>query len=150
MGETAEAVNRDYGLISVRTKNLSQKTMDDECPFDGELPAERAVARAPKVMPQSQSELDRIISAPLSSLGFKDFLQLKCGRDRFSTMKLAELKTSVPRSDCVIVSSDFPDDPKAEATCLRWMLRGLPVDKAVRKVKTDAEVAAKARPKLRR
>ncbi len=128
----------------------SSKIMAEKCPFEGELPAERAVARAPKAVPQKHSELDRIISAPLPSLGFKDFLQLKCGRDRFSTLKLAELKTSVPHSDCVIASSEFPDDPKAVATCLRWMLRGLPLNKVIRKVRTDAEVAAKARSKPRR
>jgi ribonuclease HI len=100
---------------------------------------------APKSVVQSQADLDRIIAAPMEILSFKDFLHLKSGRDQFSTMKVADLRTSVSRSDCVTASSQFADDPKAEATCLRWILRGLPADKAIRKTQVDAEVAAKAR-----
>lgn len=124
--------------------------MNDECPFEGELPTNPPLARVPKPIPPSQSELDRIISSPMESLSFKDFLQLKSGRDQFSAVKLADLKTAVSHSDCDSVSCEFAGDPKAEATCLRWIMRGLPVEKAIRKVKTDAEIAAKARSNLRR
>jgi ribonuclease HI len=120
--------------------------MDDECPFDGEI----SQARPPKPVIQSESEIERIENTPMESLSFKDFLQLKSGRDRFSKMKLADLKTAVSHSDCQSVSSVFADDPKAEATCLRWILRGLTAEKAIRKIKTDAEVASKARPNSRR
>jgi len=119
--------------------------MDDDCPFDGELP----VARPPKPVIQSQSEIERIANTPIESLSFKEFLQLKSGRDQFSKMTLADLKTAVPHSDCDSVSREFAGDPKAEATCLRWVLRGLPAEKAIRKVKTDAEIAARARSTLR-
>lgn len=120
--------------------------MDDECPFDGEIP----VARAARPVIHAQPEIERIANTPIESLGFRDFLQLKSGRDQFSKIKLADLKTAVSHSDCQTVSSEFADDPKAEATCLRWILRGLTATKAIRKIKTDAEIAAKARSNSRR
>ena len=83
----------------------------------------------------------------MESLGFKDFVQLKCGRDEFSRMKLSDLQMAVSHPDCLAVTADFPDDPKAEASCLRWILRGLPADKAIRKIRTDLEVTAKVRSK---
>ena len=56
-----------------------------------------------------------------------------------------DLKTAVSHPDCLLVAADFPDDPKAEASCLRWILRGLSADKAIRKIRTDLEVTAKVR-----
>lgn len=47
------------------------------------------------------------------------------------------------RSECAIVDAAFETDAQ-RASCLRWVLRGLPLDKAIRKVETDAEIAANA------
>jgi hypothetical protein len=121
--------------------------MNDECPFDGEISTAAKPAARPPAIPQSQSDLDLIIVAPMESLSFKDFVQLKCGRDEFSRMKLIDLQTSVSHPDCLAVAAEFPDDPKAEASCLRWILRGMPADKAIRKIRTDLEVTAKVRSK---
>ena len=70
--------------------------MNDECPFDGEFPiAAKPAPRPPAVPLQLQSDLDRIIIAPMASLSFNDFIRLKCGRDEFSRMRLTDLKTAV-------------------------------------------------------
>ena len=120
--------------------------MKDECPFDGEIPTSAKPAPRPPAIPlQLQSDLDRIIIAPMDSLSFKDFIRLKCGRDEFSRMKLINLKTAVSHPNCLAVAAEFPDDSKAEASCLRWILRGLPAEKAIRKIRTDLEVTAKVR-----
>jgi ribonuclease HI len=125
--------------------------MNDDCPFDGEIPTTAKPAPRPPTIPlQSQSDLDRIIVAPMESLSFKDFIRLKCGRDEFSRMKLVDLKSAVSHPDSLAVAADCPDDPKAEASCLRWILWGLPAEKAVRKIRTDLEVTAKVRLKGKR
>lgn len=122
--------------------------MNDDCPFDGEIPTAVKIAPRPPVIPlQSLSELDRIIVAPMETLSFKDFIQLKCGRDEFSRLKLADLKTAVSHPDCLAVVAEISDDSKAEASCLRWVLRGLPAEKAIRKIRTDLEVTSKVRSK---
>jgi hypothetical protein len=45
--------------------------------------------------------------------------------------------------DHAAVDGVFEKDAQ-KAACLRWVLRGLPLDKAIRKVETDAEIAANA------
>jgi hypothetical protein len=125
--------------------------MNDDCPFDGEIPtAAKPVPRPPAIPLQSQSELDRIIVTPMESLSFKDFVRLKCGRDEFTRTKLTDLKTAVSHPDCLAAAAEFPDESKAEASCLRWILRGLPAEKAIRKIRTDLAVTAKVRLKGKR
>ena len=120
--------------------------MIHECPFDGEIPSPaKSAPRQPAPPAQSQSDLDRIIVTSMESLSFKDFIRLKCGRDEFSQMKLTDLKSAVSHPDSLAVAAEFPDDSKAEASCLRWILRGLPAEKAIRKIRTDLEVTAKVR-----
>jgi len=80
---------------------------------------------------------------------FKDYAALRSGRDRFSGMKLPELEASVgdqARSD---VRSKMAFVPEGErdteiAKALRWLLRGLPIDMAVRKVAVDREISSSA------
>src|SRR5579862_7593228 len=94
----------------------------DECPFDGEIP----VARQPQPVIHSQTEIERIANTPMGSLTFKDFKDLKCGRDQFSKMKLNELEAAIDRLEVPSLTVEFQEDSKAKASCTRWMLRGLP------------------------
>ncbi len=88
--------------------------------------------------------IQEIVATPMSNLSFRDFASLKVGgRDRFTPLKLAELQTLVSDSD--IVDAALDHDESAVASCLRWMLRGLPIEKAIRKVRTDLEIAQQAR-----
>lgn len=88
----------------------------------------------------STTTLQRIIETPMDGLRFRDFLRLNVGgRDEFSRIRLPQLKEMVP--DHGEVEATFEDD-RSIASCLRWMLRGLPLDKALRKVSTDLEIAA--------
>ena len=88
--------------------------------------------------------IQEIVAAPMSELRFRHFASLKVGgRDRFTPLRLAELRRLV--TDSQIVDAALDHDESAVASCLRWVLRGLPIDKAIRKVRTDLEIAEQAR-----
>jgi hypothetical protein len=72
---------------------------------------------------------------------FKDYAALRAGRDEFSKMKINELYSLVDSYTIQIMKKENFDD-KAYAMVLRWVLRGLPIRMAIRKVKTDAEIAS--------
>ena len=77
--------------------------------------------------------IQEIVATPMSKLRFRDFANLKVGgRDRFTPLRLAELRLLV--TDRHILDAALDHDETAVASCLRWMLRGLPIEKAVRKV----------------
>lgn len=88
--------------------------------------------------------IQEIVATPMSELRFRDFANLKVGgRDRFTPLRLADLRTLVPES--YVVDAALDQDERAVASCLRWILRGLPLEKALRKVRTDLEIAEQAR-----
>lgn len=71
---------------------------------------------------------------------FRHFLRLKSGRDKYSKMKASQLLelVTVP----VITPFDKEEDV---AKVLRWVLRGLTPELAIRKVKVDLEVSGHAK-----
>lgn len=91
--------------------------------------------------------LQHVIDTPMEELSFEDFVNLKSGYDEYSTLRYRDLVCMV--LDSADVDSVLRND-KLLASCLRWMLRGLPMEKAIRKVQTDAEVAKNARKAQRR
>jgi len=116
----------------------------DDCPFDGVVPFSRPKQHVATPKPKSESTLDRIVSTPGKSLRFGDFAKLKSGRDSFSGMKLPQLQDAVSVMDQRSIAEAFPQVESAQASCLRWMLRGLDCQKAIRKVQTDLEISEKA------
>lgn len=84
--------------------------------------------------------IDHVIQTPMNSLRFRDFVTLKSGRDCWSAMRLNALRELVAIDDVRQVTDEWADDEREQAKCLRWIVRGLPLDKAIRKVRTDAEV----------
>ena len=119
-------------------------TETDDCPFDGVAPSAHPKPRASVPTPKSEFELDRIISMPYESLSFGDFAKLKSGRDSFSGLKLSQLQDGVSGMDRQTVVAAFPQNEASQASCLRWMLRGLDCRKAIRKVQVDLEISEKA------
>jgi hypothetical protein len=117
---------------------------DDDCPFDGVVPVSRPKQHLATPKSQSESALDRICNTPGKSLSFGDFAKLKSGRDSFSGMKLPQLQDAVSVMDQRSIVEAFPQVESAQASCLRWVLRGLDCDKAIRKVQTDLEISEKA------
>jgi hypothetical protein len=117
--------------------------MTDDCPFDGEVPT-GAPRRRPTPKLKDESVLDRVVGTACESLSFGDFAKLKSGRDSYSGMKIAQLQDAVSMMDHSSIVETFPQNESAQASCLRWMMRGLDCQKAIRKVKTDLEISQRA------
>ena len=64
--------------------------------------------------------------------------QLKSGRDKFSRLKLEQLEKLVSVDDLSLAQRDFANVKLLES-CLRWRLRGLQINRAIRKVLRDEE-----------
>lgn len=74
------------------------------------------------------------------NLKFKDFANLKTfGRDSFSNKKKENLLSYVSKDALQSIEEHFEDE-KQIVTCLRWIGRGLILQHAIRKVKTDLEI----------
>ena len=77
--------------------------------------------------------------------GFKDFAALRTGgADAFSKMNAASVQEQAGAQVVGLISAALAD-PKAQAVALRWVLRGLGVQRAIRKVGVDAEIATRSR-----
>ncbi|NJK51011.1 ribonuclease HI family protein [Candidatus Gracilibacteria bacterium] len=88
--------------------------------------------------------------ATLNSQGegarFKAWLQLKSGNDCFSKLRGEKLIAQVPESVREAIESALTEKELSEGLlekCYRWYLRGLKAAYAVKKIRVDAEVAAK-------
>ena len=75
---------------------------------------------------------------------FKDFLDLKSGRDEFTSKKLVALEALVPLVVRDAMRSQLQPDEEDDflARVYRWYLRGLPVVQALRKVRVSTEIAS--------
>ena len=87
-----------------------------------------------------KNDLIEIISTPMEQLRFRDFMGLRSGWDEFSRMKLPELRR-LAYSDEIESAIEGNAD---RASAYRWVLRGLPLDKAIRKVRTALEIRINA------
>ncbi len=87
--------------------------------------------------------VDYIAVTPMDQLRFKDFAKLRSGRDQFSAMRITALQGAVSFADREQIELAFAE-PCDQSKAYRWILRGLPLDKAIRKVRTDQEITANA------
>jgi hypothetical protein len=83
--------------------------------------------------------LDKLRSLPLEKLRREDFAAVKSGRDEFSAMRKAKLVEAVATQDYETICTPLEKE-KYQLSALRWMLRGLSVEKAIRKVEVDREI----------
>lgn len=108
-------------------------------------PADRkfiANVNSMSVSPQLKLRINELNTDP--SPGFKSFAQLKTGgMDSFSRKRLAELQKEAGEKVSSIVQKEFPKNLTHQASALRWMLRGLSTDLAIRKVQVDIEISKK-------
>ena len=74
---------------------------------------------------------------------FSDFAHLRSGRDSWSACKLPGLQVQAGQ-DISQKLSCYHLDEADQAAALRWFLRGLTLELAVRKVRTDLEIREKA------
>lgn len=76
---------------------------------------------------------------------FRYYLNLRSGRDDFSKLRLPQLEQMVSANDRATVADHFSNCPTYQATCLRWIVRGLAVGDAIRKVEVGRTVGRMAR-----
>jgi hypothetical protein len=88
------------------------------------------------------SDLNRM---PMEALRFRDFAKLKSGYVAYSRLKPDKVREEVGPEVRAEVEREFPNDQKSQTSVIRWYLRGLDFEKALRKVKTDLEIAENAR-----
>lgn len=83
--------------------------------------------------------IEKINNTQSSKLRFKDFANLKTfGKDKVSSMKRPVLEEKLDKNIIQKVNTEFTEEP--DILCaMRWCVRGLSVDNAIRKVKTDLE-----------
>lgn len=71
---------------------------------------------------------------------FKDYANLKSGRDKYSRLKYDTLKSLISANDLNVLKESFYDDASV-ASAIRWCLRGLPLKIAIHKLKIDKEIS---------
>lgn len=78
--------------------------------------------------------------------GFKDFTRLVVGgADSFSGRQLTNLVTYAGPAAVLAVRAAFPDNEQRQAAALRWCLRGLAIELAIRKGQIDAQLAERTK-----
>ena len=74
---------------------------------------------------------------------FKEWEQLKSGRDKFSSLRGDRLIDAVPMEVAEAITKALTEDEQdLLEKCLRWYLRGVKPIYAIKKSRVDAEIAA--------
>jgi ribonuclease HI len=145
-------VARIPGGVTFRWERRDRNTAADALAGDGQStlppPAQRTYARTTQLATAPISAATRIAISTLNehpAPGFKDFARLTVGgTDAFSSLKLPILIVQAGSDTITAVQAAFPDDPVRQAAALRWCLRGLAVELAIRKGQVDAILASQA------
>lgn len=120
--------------------------------FGGELPDGTRKSSLPPI-PKVQAEAtesggvlnqvaELLRKAQQGQARFADFARLRSGRDQWSSCKLSELREKAGEATAQALGG-YRLEPEQEAVALRWVQRGLPLELAVRKVRTDQEIREK-------
>lgn len=111
----------------------------------GLKPISLAIATTLPVCPPAPELASQIAQLKQQGLGakFKTFLNLKVpgSRDRFTSMQFETLKQQLPVDVYSALDGATGTDLQLLSKAMRWYLRGLPVELALRKVQVDAEVS---------
>ena len=96
------------------------------------------------VNPNTKRQIKSINSTPIGKLKFKDFMNLKTdGIDGFSKMKKEKIEQLLTKEDSERIDRELEKE-RIRLSAKRWVARGLEVEKAIRKIKTDEEVRMNA------
>ena len=77
-----------------------------------------------------------------------ELIALRSGRDQYSNITLPELKLLKPAESAELIL--LLEDPSEQAAAIRWLLRGLDVERAVAKVILDRTMTTAIRDKRRK
>jgi len=93
-----------------------------------------------RINPICRKGIDEINRMKNTQLRFKHFANLKTGGvDGFSRLKFETLHKMIPQRIIDQIKTEEMDESMT-LNCLRWIARGLRPQRAIRKVKTDAEI----------
>ncbi|KAA1261596.1 hypothetical protein LF1_41470 [Rubripirellula obstinata] len=87
--------------------------------------------------------IDRINATPMPAIRFAMLAKLKSGFDELSRTGIDSLRERLSIADLNAIDDTFPEDQDRKSA-VRWRLRGLDIDRTIRKVKTDAEIGRNA------
>lgn len=75
---------------------------------------------------------------------FNDLVRLRCGRDRYSLMKLSELKAALVGDSSIEILEAKIHNTSSLQRALRWRLRGLDLDMVLKKHEVDQALESRA------
>lgn len=147
--------NAPHGLHSVAAVHLIESLRDwlagtlDETGSRYRLREKRrsslpVIPALPQVVLESkQAKAIKVLIRLGNKARFRDYAALKSGTDKWSKMRLPALREAMGDTFSAVTESGL--DEEQQARLARWILRGLPADMALRKVRTDLEIASNAR-----
>ncbi len=147
-----ELTARIVGGVTFRWERRERNTAADALAGDGQstlpAPAMRSYARGADVATVVIAAATRAAIIALNAHpapGFKDFVRLTVGgTDALSARKLPILIVQAGADAVAAVQAAFPNDPTRQAAALRWCMRGLAVELAIRKGQVDVTLAAQS------
>lgn len=93
--------------------------------------------------------IQKLNDTPMQELSFRDFANLKTfGYDYISNLPEEEMINALETSLVDDLRTSFMEDDKLFIQSLRWCMRGLHIDKAIRKVKVDKEIDNKKKQRI--
>lgn len=144
------------GGVTLRWERREQNSAADALAGDGQStlppPEARSYALGANVDTAPIGAGARAAIATLNAQpapGFRDFVRLTVGGvDAISSRPLNLLLVQAGPAAAGAVQAAFPDDPTRQAAVLRWCMRGLAIELAIRKGQVDAAMATQsARPR---
>jgi len=82
-----------------------------------------------------------INQTPMDQLTTAQLLELRTGgNDQFSNVSFTVLMGLVSEADLTQLQAAFPHNRRSVCNAIRWMLRGLQLDRAIRKAHVDLAV----------
>jgi ribonuclease HI len=149
--EAQALIRRIPGGATLRWQRREENSAADllaRGPKESDLPTPAARTYVADVQTASISDDLRAAIARLNahvSPGFSDVSRLRVGgTDALSSLRLAQLIEQAGPVAVTAIAQAFPDHLQQQAAVLRWALRGLAVEIAIRKGQVDRELAARA------
>lgn len=108
-------------------------------PHFDDLPEMPKLSKEEKEFKQSLVKEEILNFLKIKNPKFKDFANLKAGRDIFSSLALEALIKEIEDKDFEKIKKEISDE-SSQAKVIRWMLRGLPLELSIRKIKVEEEI----------
>jgi hypothetical protein len=99
----------------------------------------KAVKGKIKWIPGTSNRADRLSKSLMLTPADRELAAIKSGRDEFSNMRRSAVIEAVGNEAWGQITAKLEKE-KYQVSAARWMLRGLPVEKAIRKIQAEREI----------